>query len=661
MRYLSSGIIKGVREATAARIVEKFGDRALEIIENQPHRLTEIKGISPARAKKIAEEYAKQFGLREVIITLGSYGLTPNEGLRCWKKWGSATLEKIKSNPYLLCSSGLHIGFERADKISQNLGIAPDDPLRLEAGLIYVLRHNIGNGHTCLPADKLIRVSSALLEVEPDKLEKVLDDMVFTFKLRDEFLDNRRFVFLNRVYNAERYSAEKIFAMLEFPPERVKNLEERINLIEKRLGISYAKQQRAAIRQALEKGILILTGGPGTGKTTTLRAIITLLEEIGHTVAIAAPTGRAAKRISELTGREAKTIHRLLEVKWDDEETQVFDRNENNPLDADAVIVDELSMVDSMLFENLLRALKTGCRLIMVGDSDQLPAVGAGSVLHDLIESDKLPVVQLTEVFRQAMMSNIVSNAHRIVAGRMPVLNYREGDFFFIPKDSIQDVAQTVLELCLSRIPAKYGFTVGDGIQVICPSRKGEIGTREMNIRLQQLINPHTETRREIIIEGTVFRVDDRVMHIKNNYDISWKKDNGEVGQGVFNGDIGILQEINKRANTLSVRFDDRVAVYTLEDAQELELAYAVTVHKSQGSEFDAVILPLLNNPPLLCYRNLLYTAVTRAKSLLIIVGGVGTIERMVANDKKAKRYTGLKHFLSPGEKSAFEISRDIH
>jgi exodeoxyribonuclease V alpha subunit len=661
LRYLSSGIIKGVREATAARIVEKFGDRALEIIENQPHRLTEIKGISPARAKKIAEEYAKQFGLREVIITLGSYGLTPNEGLRCWKKWGSATLEKIKSNPYLLCSSGLHIGFERADKISQNLGIAPDDPLRLEAGLIYVLRHNIGNGHTCLPADKLIRVSSALLEVEPDKLEKVLDDMVFTFKLRDEFLDNRRFVFLNRVYNAERYSAEKIFAMLEFPPERVKNLEERINLIEKRLGISYAKQQRAAIRQALEKGILILTGGPGTGKTTTLRAIITLLEEIGHTVAIAAPTGRAAKRISELTGREAKTIHRLLEVKWDDEETQVFDRNENNPLDADAVIVDELSMVDSMLFENLLRALKTGCRLIMVGDSDQLPAVGAGSVLHDLIESDKLPVVQLTEVFRQAMMSNIVSNAHRIVAGRMPVLNYREGDFFFIPKDSIQDVAQTVLELCLSRIPAKYGFTVGDGIQVICPSRKGEIGTREMNIRLQQLINPHTETRREIIIEGTVFRVDDRVMHIKNNYDISWKKDNGEVGQGVFNGDIGILQEINKRANTLSVRFDDRVAVYTLEDAQELELAYAITVHKSQGSEFDAVILPLLNNPPLLCYRNLLYTAVTRAKSLLIIVGGVGTIERMVANDKKAKRYTGLKHFLSPGEKSAFEISRDIH
>lgn len=315
-----------------------------------------------------------------------------------------------------------------------------------------------------------------------------------------------------------------------------------------------------------------------------------------------------------------------------------------------------------MLFESLLRALKTGCRLIMVGDSDQLPAVGAGSVLHDLIESGKLPVVQLTEVFRQAMMSNIVSNAHRIVAGRMPVLNYREGDFFFIQKDSVQgDVAQTVLELCLSRIPARYGFTVGDGIQVICPSRKGEIGTREMNIRLQQLINPHTDTRREIVIEGTVFRVDDRVMHIKNNYDISWKKDNGELGQGVFNGDIGILREINKRASTLSVRYDDRVAVYTLEDAQELELAYAVTVHKSQGSEFDAVILPLLNNPPLLCYRNLLYTAVTRAKSLLIIVGGVGTIEKMVANDKKAKRYTGLKHFLSQGEKSAFELSRDIH
>jgi len=474
-----------------------------------------------------------------------------------------------------------------------------------------------------------------------------LDNLVLTFKAREEYFDGRRFIFLNRVHSAEKYSAGRILSMLEFPPESAYNLDEKIDEIEKRLGLSYAGQQRAAIRQALEKGILILTGGPGTGKTTTLRGIITLLEEMGQKVALAAPTGRAAKRISELTGREAKTIHRLLEVKWDDEETQVFDRNENNPLDADAVVVDELSMVDSLLFESLLRALKTGCRLIMVGDSDQLPAVGAGSVLHDLIESGKLPVVELREVFRQAMLSNIVSNAHRIVAGQMPVLNYRDGDFFFMRKDSVQDVVQTVMELCATRIPAKYGLTLFSGLQILCPSRKGEIGTREMNIRLQELANPRSAGSREIVIEGVTFRTGDKVMHIKNNYDIPWTKDNGEEGQGVFNGDIGILEEINKRENTLSVRYDDRVALYTFEDAQELELAYAITVHKSQGSEFDAVILPLFNNPPMLCYRNLLYTAVTRAKSLLIIVGNVGTVERMVANDKKTKRYTGLKHFLT--------------
>ena len=647
LRYLSSGVIKGVGQATAIRIVEKFGDQALEIIEKEPHRLAEIKGISLAKARKIAEEYAKQFGLREVVMFFSNYGLTPNEALRCWKKWGASTIERFKNNPYILCTSGLYIGFERADKICRQMGVAPDDPQRLEAGLIYILRHNLGNGHTCLPADKLVEVAVGLLEVEPEKIQEVLDNLVLTFKVREEYLDGRRFIFLNRVHSAEKYSAGRILSMLEFPPKSADNLDAKIDEIEKRLGLSYADQQRAAIRQALEKGILILTGGPGTGKTTTLRGIITLLEEMGQKVALAAPTGRAAKRISELTGREAKTIHRLLEVKWDDEETQVFDRNENNPLDADAVVVDELSMVDSLLFESLLRALKTGCRLIMVGDSDQLPAVGAGSVLHDLIESGKLPVVELREVFRQAMLSNIVSNAHRIVAGQMPVLNYRDGDFFFMRKDSVQDVVQTVMELCATRIPAKYGLTLFSGLQILCPSRKGEIGTREMNIRLQELANPRSAGSREIVIEGVTFRTGDKVMHIKNNYDIPWTKDNGEEGQGVFNGDIGILEEINKRENTLSVRYDDRVALYTFEDAQELELAYAITVHKSQGSEFDAVILPLFNNPPMLCYRNLLYTAVTRAKSLLIIVGNVGTVERMVANDKKTKRYTGLKHFLT--------------
>lgn len=654
LRYLSSGAIKGVGQATAIRIVEKFGDKALEILEEEPQRLVEVKGISPSRAAKIAEEYAKQFGLREVMMAFVEYGLTPNEAFRCWKRWGSATIDRVRANPYVLCSGGLYIGFERADKICIDMGRPADDPRRLEAGVIYVLRHNLGNGHTCLPFDKLVDVTASLLGVSKEQIAETIDGMVNTFDVKDEVFDGRRYIFLNHLHRAEKYIATRIGLMLQMPPPSVEDTESRIKRIEKRRGITYAEQQRLAITQALRKGVLILTGGPGTGKTTTLEAIITLLEEMGQSVAIAAPTGRATKRISELTGKEAKTIHRLLEVKWDDEDVPVFDRNEKNPLDADAVVVDELSMVDSLLFDSLLRAVKTGCRLIMVGDSDQLPAVGPGSVLNDLIESGELPTVQLTEVFRQALCSNIVSNAHRIVAGQMPVLNYRKGDFFFISQDNPHDVSQTVLDLCSTRLPAKYGLTVMNGIQVLCPSRKGELGTREMNQKLQKLINPPSDKRREMVVEGVALRVGDKVMHIKNNYDIVWTKDNGEVGQGVFNGDIGILERVDPREGTLSVRYDDRIAVYSSQDAQDLELAYSVTVHKSQGSEFDAVILPIFNNTPMLCYRNLLYTAVTRARSLLIIVGSIKTVARMVENDRKTRRYTGLRYFLTESSGLSF-------
>ena len=620
----------------------------------EPQRLGEVKGISPSRAAKIAEEYAKQFGLREVMMAFAEYGLTPNEAFRCWKRWGSATIDRVRANPYVLCSGGLYIGFERADKICIDMGRPADDPRRLEAGVIYVLRHNLGNGHTCLPFDKLVDVTASLLGVSKEQIAETIDGMVNTFDVKDEVFDGRRYIFLNHLHRAEKYIATRIGLMLQMPPPSVEDTESRIKRIEKRRGITYAEQQRLAITQALRKGVLILTGGPGTGKTTTLEAIITLLEEMGQSVAIAAPTGRATKRISELTGKEAKTIHRLLEVNWDDEDVPVFDRNEKNPLDADAVVVDELSMVDSLLFDSLLRAVKTGCRLIMVGDSDQLPAVGPGSVLNDLIESGELPTVQLTEVFRQALCSNIVSNAHRIVAGQMPVLNYRKGDFFFISQDNPHDVSQTVLDLCSTRLPAKYGLTVMNGIQVLCPSRKGELGTREMNQKLQKLINPPSDKRREMVVEGVALRVGDKVMHIKNNYDIVWTKDNGEVGQGVFNGDIGILERVDPREGTLSVRYDDRIAVYSSQDAQDLELAYSVTVHKSQGSEFDAVILPIFNNTPMLCYRNLLYTAVTRARSLLIIVGSIKTVARMVENDRKTRRYTGLRYFLTESSGLSF-------
>ncbi|MDD3693150.1 MAG: ATP-dependent RecD-like DNA helicase [Oscillospiraceae bacterium] len=652
LRYLSSGVIKGVGQATALRIVKKFGDESLEIIENQPHRLTEIKGISPARAGRIAEQFAQQFGLREVILAFSDYGITPNEALRCWKKWGAESIDRIRSNPYLLCSSGLYIGFDRADKISMDMGRPADDENRLEAGLLYVLRHNLRNGHTCLPADKLISVAAKMLGVEHDKVAKSLENMVLKFSVKQETFTQRSFIFLPYVHNAEKYAAIRILTMLENPPEPVADTLLKIDYVEKRLGITYAEHQRQAISMALNKGVLILTGGPGTGKTTTLRAIITLLEDMGHRVDITAPTGRAAKRLSDVTAREAKTIHRLLEVKWDDEELPLFERNEKNPLDADAVIVDELSMVDSLLFESLLRALKNGCRLIMVGDSNQLPAVGAGSVLHDLIASGKLPCVQLSEVFRQALKSNIVLNAHQIVAGKMPVLNYREGDFFFLPVKNTHQAVQTVLDLAINRLPAKYEYDIKNGIQILCPGRQGELGTREINRRLQDLINPAGSDRAELVIEGMALRTGDKVMHIRNNYDIVWTKDGGGTGQGVFNGDIGILEKVNKRDRTLSVRYDDRVALYVGEQAHDLELAYAITVHKSQGSEFDAVILPLFYVQPLLCYRNLLYTALTRAKSLLIIVGSSKTVYDMVENNKKARRYTGLCHFLTSADEN---------
>ena len=650
LQYLSSGAVKGIGQATAIRIVEKFGSSALEVMEKEPERLTEIKGISPAKAQKIAEEYAAQFGLREVLLAFSGYGLTPGEALRCWKKWGASTVERMRQNPYLLCSSGLYIGFERADQICMGMDRPADDPNRVEAGLLYILRHNLNNGHTCLPADKLCETAVSLLGVEPGMVAEVLDGMLAAFTVKEELFDERRFIFLNHLHRAEKYCAARIRLIGGFPPLPNRHIEESIDRIERQSGITYAAQQRLAIVEAVEKGALILTGGPGTGKTTALEAIIAILEQMGETVAIAAPTGRAAKRIAELTGREAKTIHRLLEVQWEDEETPAFGRNEKNPLDADAVVVDELSMVDVILFESLLRALKTGCRLILVGDTDQLPAVGPGCVLHDLMESGVLPVVQLTEVFRQAMESHIVSNAHRIVAGQMPEMAFRDGDFFFLSQDSVQGVTQTVLDLCSYRLPGKYGYTVFNGIQVLCPGRKGELGTRELNRRLQALLNPESEERRELTVEGTTLRVGDKVMHIRNNYDIGWTRDDGEIGQGVFNGDIGVLEDIDTRESTLSVRYEDRVAFYTKQEAQDLELAYAATVHKSQGSEFDAVILPLYRNPPMLCYRNLLYTAVTRAKSLLIIVGSRATVAEMVNNNRKTLRYSGLGRVLQQGE-----------
>ena len=653
LRYLSSGAVKGIGPATAVRIVDRFGADSLRILEEEPEKLAQLKGVSLKKAREMGESFCAQFGLREVVMAFASYGLTPNEALRCWKKFGAMTLPKIKANPYLLCTPGLYIGFERADQLFMRLEGDKLYPHRLEAGILYVLRHNMNNGHTCLPEDKVLPTAARLLEVPPEAVDSAVSRMVERLELRREELDGRPFLFLPRMHEAEQFIAVRIQGICGFREEIASaDLELRMDAMERNFHITYEEQQRQAMLAAVEKGALILTGGPGTGKTTTLRGIITLLESMGETVCIAAPTGRAAKRIAELTGREAKTLHRLLEVRWDDSDSPVFERNEKNPLEADAVVVDEMSMVDTLLFESLLRALKTGCRLILVGDTDQLPAVGAGGVLQDLMDSGAVPVMQLTRVFRQALESRIVYNAHRIVAGETMELDNR-GDCFFMPRPTAAAVTDTVLELCHHRLPDAYGYTAWNGLQVLCPGRKGELGTVEMNRRLQALLNPPETGKPEVTVEGVTLRLGDKVMHTRNNYDIPWEKADGDCGSGVFNGDIGVLEEVRPREDIFKVRYDDRVATYTKEDALDLELAYAITVHKSQGSEFDGVILPLLRNTPNLCYRNLLYTAVTRAKHLLVLVGSRQTVQDMIDNDRKTRRYTGLRVFLKRAKEMA--------
>lgn len=641
-RYLASGTIKGIGPALAMKIVQTFGDGALTVMEKEPRRLSQISGISVKKAEEIGEAFAAQFGLREVMLVFAKYGLTSSEAVRCFKKFGMKTIDTIQENPYVLCSSGLHIGFERADAIAQDMLCPNDDPRRIAAGLVYVLRHNTGNGHTCLPQSKLVPTAAAMLGTEIDGVENQLYELERSFELHRVETENDTLWFLPKLYHAERYIATRMLDYTSLPLIQKEDIEDRITALEKNHHILYEDMQKQAILQAVERGVLILTGGPGTGKTTTLKGIIALLESYGERVMLAAPTGRAANRIAELTGREAKTLHRLLEVQWTDEEELVFARDQKNPLDADTVIVDEMSMVDTMLFESLLRAMPLGCRLVMVGDCDQLPAVGAGRVLGDLIDSRLLPTVQLTQVFRQALESQIVNNAHRIVAGEYPVLTHKNGDFFFIAQQSVEGVRRTVGDLCMRRLPDAYNYNVFEDLQVLCPGRKGELGTIELNRMLQHLANPGDPQKPEWMLEGRLLRQGDKVMHTHNNYDITWVKDDGEVGSGIFNGDIGILESVDVHAQTLKVRYDDRVASYSREDASDLEPAYAVTVHKSQGSEFDAVVIPLFHQQPQLCYRNLLYTAVTRAKKLIVLVGSQETIERMVNNHKKTLRYTGL-------------------
>lgn len=645
-KYLASGVIKGVGPKRAISIVERFGENTLDILEKEPEKLASIKGISAEAAEQIGNEFRKQYAMRTVMLGLEKYDFSPSECIRIFKKLGIVAVEKVEENPYMLCSLGIGISFERAEAIEQKLPKKPLPDYRTREGILHVCRYNSTNrGHTCIPREKLLKPCADLLEVTQDEIDITIDTLVNIGQLKKAEIDKQEFIFLPSAYLAEKQIAERINIITSFPPPGAPQLADWIDNIERQNNIVYEEQQRLAIATAAKKGLLVLTGGPGTGKTTAIKGIINIFEKQHLNIALAAPTGRAAKRMSEVTGMEAKTIHRLLEVEWDEDDKPVFRRNIRNPLDCDALILDELSMIDIHLFANLLDALSLGCRLILVGDSDQLPPVGAGNVLHDLIKSEKLPVVRLTQVFRQAMESKIITTAHKIVKGELPDLTNDGKDYFHMERPSPSSVAQTVTELCSDRLPKAYGWDPLSDIQVICPSKKGEAGTQNLNKLLQTVLNPPHPDKKELIVAGRLFREGDKVMQVRNNYGIEWTSGK-EKGTGIFNGDIGIIEQIDTKTGVTVVNFDGKSALIAGEFLNEVEHAYAVTVHKSQGSEFKAVIIPLINIVPNLAYRNLLYTAVTRARDLLITTGSAHTINSMTLNDKKAKRYSALSQFL---------------
>lgn len=644
-RYLSSGIIKGLGPALAKKIVQSFGEETLDIIENDPLRLSELKGVTDDKALYISSEYRKLSGIKNVIEFLQRFGIGPASAALVWKKYDVSSIAFIKENPYILCDDELGVSFEQADAVALEAGISGDSINRVIAAMIYILRENANAGHTCLPVKKAVEAAVRFLSLSEENIHRGLDEALKNGQLEMLSIGEKSYIYLREYYRAELYIADKLTEMLKTSVSSVKDLSEEIAGVEFVLDIEYETLQKAAINGCIGNKLFILTGGPGTGKTTTLNGVIQLLKKQKKSISLAAPTGRAAKRMSEVTGENARTIHRLLEVDFTVKDKLTFKRNERNPLRADVIIVDEMSMVDVLLFEALLRALKPSASLIMVGDSNQLPSVGAGNVLRDLIAGGEIPKVELTEIFRQASESLIVTNAHRIVSGEYPVLDDRKSDFFFMSCPDERNIPKLVIELAKTRLPNTYGYSPLDDIQILTPTRMGCSGTKELNRDLQLAINPPSKGKSEVKVFDTVFRVGDKVMQIKNDYDIEWQRGT-EYGRGVFNGDIGFIEELDRHSGNITVNYDGKKALYTPDLLQKLDLAYAVTVHKSQGSEYNAVIMPLTSISRNLQYRNLLYTGVTRAKNILILIGTKKQVFEMVDNDRRTLRYSCIRALL---------------
>lgn len=643
--YLGSGVIKGLGPAIAKKIVKQFGTEALDIIDNDCMQLTVIKGITSDKALYISNEYHKITGVNEVIKFLGEYNFGPAHAISVWSAFEHDSIKQIKTNPYILCTSGIDIDFRSVDRMAADLGFDAENSDRVRAGIVYVLHENANAGHTCLPTEKLRESVCDNLGIERRQFESCLDDCEEKDWVVRITLGKREFVYLPEYYLAETYIAKKLAFMLRTSAQYEKDYSDEIRGVEFSENIQYEDLQRAAISACLTGSVFILTGGPGTGKTTTLNGVIKILKAQKKRILLCAPTGRAAKRMSDLTGEPARTIHRLLEVDFTAKGELKFKRNETNPLPADVVIADEMSMVDALLMCSLVRAIKPTSKFIMVGDSNQLPSVGAGNVLKDLIASHYIPSVELKEIFRQAAQSLIVTNAHRIVNGKFPVLDDRQNDFFFMNKSLESDIAELVIQLAKQRLPDTYGFSPIDDIQVLCPTKMGMAGTKELNKQLQSALNPPSQNKAELKFFDVIFRTGDKVMQTKNDYDVLWTKNN-EKGSGIFNGDIGIIRSVDRFSQNVTIDFEGRVAIYTSEMLRRLEHAYAITIHKSQGSEYDAVIIPITAFTHNLLYRNLLYTGVTRAKKMIIVIGTKELVKTMVDNNRKMLRYSLLRPLL---------------
>ncbi len=646
--YLGSGLIPGLGPKTAKNIVKEFGKDSLDIIQYKPKELLRVKGIGKKTLETIIESYEDQREVRDIMIFLQEYNISVAYGMKIYKKYGPDTIKVIRENPYKLSEDIYGIGFKRADDIARSMGITGNDPNRIKAGLRYTLLGGIGEGHCFLPREDLLNKAKEILAVSEEELIENLRDMAM---LDDVVMVNKgdtMDIYSKHLYTAENYVARKLveLASFKFKQEKI-DLDKKIKEIEEEEEIEFAKEQKEAIKEAVNNGLLVITGGPGTGKTTTINAIIKIFEDLGFSVTLGAPTGRAAKRMAETTNREAKTIHRLLEYSFLEETAMAFGKDEESPIESDLLIIDESSMIDIQLMNSLLKAVEVGTRLILVGDIDQLPSVGAGNVLRDIIDSERISLVRLSHIFRQSEESMIIVNAHRINQGVYPILNKKNKDFYFIKKNSGEDILKTIISLCTERLVDFYNLDKFKDIQVLSPMKKGEVGVNALNENLQKALNPPGEGKEEKQVGNTLYRVGDKVMQMKNNYNMEWKliKEGVRVdkGEGIFNGDMGIITSIDKTSKEVTIIFDEEKELnYDFNQLDELALAYATTVHKAQGSEFPVVVMPISWGPPMLLMRNLLYTGITRAKQLVVLVGEEKYLQIMIKNNKIASRYSNL-------------------